>query len=142
MIILDTNVVSELQKKEPDERVIAWLDAQEPTNLFLTAISVEELLLGVHLLPPGKRMQQLSTAVEAILQVDFKGRILPYDATAAMYYGMRISDARKQGYTIGHADGQIAAIAIANKHAPVATRDRKPFDALRVDVINPWDYDL
>lgn len=142
MIIVDTNVISELQKKAPDPRVLAWFDAQEPSNLFLTAITAEELLFGVFLLPQGKRMQQLSGAVSAILEDDFRGRILPYDATAAMFYGMRVSAARKQGITIGHADGQIASIAIANNLAPVATRDHEPFEALRVDVINPWEFDL
>lgn len=142
MIIVDTNVISELQKKAPNPNVVAWFDAQEPTNLFVTAITAEELLYGVYLLPQGKRMQQLSNAISAILEDDFRGRILPYNEAAAYFYGMRVSDARKRGISIGHADGQIASIAIANNLAPVATRDHEPFEALRVNVINPWEYDL
>ncbi len=142
MIILDTNVISETQKKIPDPNVMAWLDAQDPTNLYLTAITVGELLFGVFCLDPGEKMQRLSEAVAAIVEDDFRGRILPYDAGAAQFYGMRLAAARRQGITIGQADGQIAAIAIQNQIAPIATRDRKPFEALRLDVINPWEYHI
>lgn len=138
MIILDTNVISELQKPAPSENVIAWLDAQDPSNLYLTSVTVGELMFGVFSMPRGAKFESLSNAVSALVEEDFKGRIIPYDATAAYYFGMRVGSARRNGKTIGLADGQIASIAIANDLAPVATRDSKPFEMLNVDVIDPW----
>lgn len=140
MIVLDTNVISETQKSNPDERVMAWLDAQEPGDLYVTAITAEELLFGAFILPVGDRRARLMGTVEAMLEQDFGGRILPYDITAAMFYASRVSGARERGITIGHADGQIGAIVAAQRAATIATRDTSPFQAMRVDVINPWDY--
>ena len=140
MIILDTNVISETQRKQPDPNVMAWLDAQEPSNLYLTAITVGELMFGVSSMERGPRQKRLTDAVSAIVEIDFRGRILPYDATAAGNYGTRVGAARRQGITIGQADGQIAAIAAANDVAPVATRDRRPFEALGLEVIDPWAF--
>ena len=140
MIVLDTNVVSEVQKPNPDKRVMAWLDAQEPGDLYVTAITAEELLFGTFILPVGNRRARLVGAVEAILQEDFKGRVLPYDVTAALVYAMRVSAARQRGITIGHADGQIGAVVAAQKAAKIATRDTGPFEALGIEVINPWEY--
>lgn len=140
MIILDTNVISEMQRPTPNPNVVAWLNAQDPTNLYLTAVTVGELLFGAHVLPPGKRQKALSDSVAAIVENDFDGRVLPYDATAAYFYGMRIAAAKRSGVSIGVADGQIAAISFAQNIVPVATRDRKPFDMLNVDVIDPWAY--
>lgn len=138
MILLDTNVISETQKSRPDPNVMAWLNAQEPTNLYLTSVTVGEMFFGVFSMKRGPRFEHLSGAIAAIVEEDFHGRILPYDAGAAYFYGMRIGAARRSGVTIGIADGQIAAIAMANNNPPVATRDRKPFEALGVDVIDPW----
>lgn len=140
MIILDTNVLSETQRPNPDPKVLAWLDAQTPANLYLTAITVGELMFGVHCLDPGARFRRLLDTLTTIIADDFRGRILPYDEAAASMYGKQIGAARRAGITIGQADGQIAAIAFAHDAAPVATRDRKPFDALHLSVINPWDY--
>lgn len=140
MIILDTNVISELQKPAPSENVIAWLDAQDPTNLYLTSVTVGELWYGIYSMPNGARFERLKSAIAALVEDDFKDRILSYDATAADYFGMRVGGARQAGKTIGLADGQIAAIAIANNLAPVATRDSKPFEMLNVDVIDPWSF--
>ncbi len=138
MIILDTNVVSETQKQRPSATVMAWLDAQDPTNLYLTSVTVGELVFGVTCLDAGARRLALEAAVQAIVEDDFRGRVLPYDAKAARLYGTRIATARRQGHSIGMADGQIAAIALSNEGAAVATRDRKPFDVLQVEVIDPW----
>lgn len=138
MIILDTNVISETQKTRPDPNVMAWLNAQEPTNLYLTSVTVGEMFFGVFSMKNGPRFEYLSEAVATIVEEDFQGRILPYEATAAYFYGMRIGQARQRGITIGIADGQIASIAIANNNPPVATRDCRPFEALGLDVIDPW----
>lgn len=139
MIILDTNVISELQKPTPNPNVVAWLDNQEPTNLYLTAITAAELMFGAHCLPDGKRAAYLQDAVAHIIEDQFRGRILPFDATAAYYYGMRMAVVRREGISVGYADGQIASIAVANNIAPIATRDTAPFEAFRLDVINPWE---
>ncbi len=138
MIILDTNVISELQKPQPNTNVVDWLDQQEPTNLYLTSITAAELMYGAHSLPDGKRATELQDTVAHIIEDQFRGRILPFDATAAHYYGMRMAQVRKEGIAVGFADGQIASIAVANNVAPVASRDTAPFEAFRLDVINPW----
>lgn len=139
MIILDTNVISETQKLRPDSSVMAWLDAQDPTNLYLTAVTAAELIFGVCCLEAGARRNGLEKAVAAILAEDFEGRILPFDLAAARIYGEAIAAARKRGHSIATADGQIAAIAMARGNVPVATRDRAPFRALGVDLIDPWN---
>ena len=140
MIVLDTNVVSEVQKTSPNERVMAWLDAQEPGDLYITAVTAEELLFGAYILPIGDRRARLVGTIEAILQDDFNGRVLPYDVTASQFYASRVSAARERGITIGHADGQIGSIVAAQRAAKIATRDTGPFEAMRIEVINPWDY--
>ena len=140
MIVLDTNVLSEVHKKAPDANVMAWLDAQEPGDLYLTAITAEELLFGAHLHPAGERRSLLIGTVAAIIEDDFLGRVLPYDHSAANYYAMRVSGARARGITIGHADGQIGAIVAAQKSAWIATRDTAPFEAMGLKVLNPWEY--
>lgn len=140
MIILDTNVLSEVQKPKPNKQVMAWLDAQEPGDLYVTAITAEELLFGALILPVGDRRARLVGAIEAMLQDDFNARVLPYDVTASQVYASRVSAARERGITIGHADGQIGAIVAAQKAARIATRDTGPFEAMRIAVINPWDY--
>ena len=140
MIVLDTNVLSEVQKPAPNDRVMAWLDSQEPGDLYVTAITAEELLFGAFILPVGNRRSRLVGTIKAMLQDDFAGRILPYDGTASLFYAMRVSSARERGITIGHADGQIGAIVAAQKVAKVATRDTGPFEAMGVEVINPWEY--
>lgn len=138
MIILDTNVISETQKKGPDEAVMDWLDAQDPTNLYLSTITAAELVFGVQSMPEGRRRDGLATAVTEILKEDFAGRLLPFDAAAAWVYGERVAAARKRGYTISMADGQIAAITLSRPGAMVATRDWAPFVALGADVLDPW----
>lgn len=138
MIILDTNVISETQKPVPDERVMAWLDTLDLSSTYLTAITVAELLYGVGQLPDGRRKADLDRAVATFIGKTFYGRVLAFDAAAANFFGPMMAAARREGQTISFADGAIAAIARANKHATVATRDIGPFAALRVAVVNPW----
>lgn len=115
-----------------------WLDAQDLTNLYLTSITVGELAFGVSCLPAGARRKALETATTAIVEEDFRGRVLPYDTRASWIYGAAIAKARSRGRAIGMADGQIGAIVLANPGACIATRDRAPFDAMGIDVIDPW----
>ena len=138
MIILDTNVVSEPMRPDRNGRVLAWLDAQEPETLYLTAVNLAELLVGVEVLPKGKRRDGLEAGLIDLISGLFGPRILPFDGEAAKVYAPLIGRARAAGRTIGLADGQIAAIAAANGFA-VATRDTSPFKAAGVAVINPWD---
>jgi toxin FitB len=138
VIILDTNVVSEPMKPDADRGVQAWLDEQIAETLYLTSISLSELLLGVELLPDGKRKEGLAAALTELLVTLFGPRILSFDQQAATIYAARISRARASGRTISMADGQIAAIAAAHGFT-VATRDTAAFIAAGVPVVNPWD---
>jgi predicted nucleic acid-binding protein len=136
MIILDTNVVSEPMKPDASPAVLAWLDRQAAETLYLTTTSMAELLLGIAILPGGKRKEGLDNALSDLMSYLFGSRILTFDQAAAKAYAPLVSRARVSG-TIAVADGQIAAIATANGFA-VATRDTRPFAAAGVAVINPW----
>jgi predicted nucleic acid-binding protein len=138
VIILDTNVVSEPMKPDGDRGVQAWLDEQIAETLYLTSISLSELLLGVEVLPHGKRKEGLATALNELLVALFGSRILPFDQQAAMMYAARVSRARTSGRAISMADAQIAAIAAVHGFT-VATRDTAPFVAAGVPVVNPWE---
>jgi predicted nucleic acid-binding protein len=137
VIILDTNVVSEPMKPGGDPAVRDWLDRQAADTLYLTATSLSELLLGIDLLPEGKRKRDLAGALWALLEKLFAGRILPFDERAALAYAPIVRRARAAGHDISFADGQIAAVAAAREFA-VATRDVRPFTAAGVPLINPW----
>ena len=138
MIILDTNVVSEPMKSDGDRGVQAWLDEQIAETLYITSISISELLLGVELLPDGKRKEGLAIALSDLLATLFGDRVLSFDLQAATLYAARISKARAAGQAISMADGQIAAIAAVHGFT-VATRDTAPFVAAGVAVMNPWE---
>jgi toxin FitB len=138
VIVLDTNVVSEPMKPDGDRRVEAWLDEQVAETLYITSISLSELLLGIEILPNGKRKKELSVALRDLLETLFGDRILSFDLQAAITYATRISKARTTGRAISMADGQIAAVAAAHGFT-VATRDTAPFLAAGVPVVNPWE---
>jgi toxin FitB len=121
-----------------DRRVEAWLDEQVAETLYITSISLSELLLGVQLLPDGKRKDGLGAALRYLLETLFGERVLPFEIQAAITYSARISKARAAGQAISTADGQIAAIAAVHGFT-VATRDTSPFVAAGVSVVNPWD---
>lgn len=137
MIILDTNVVSEPMRPHGNPAVLRWLDQQADETLYLTATSFAELLLGVEILPKGKRKAGMAAALAGLIAELFGSRILPFDAAAASHYASLVGRARAAGHAVGVADGQIAAIAAANGFA-VATRDASPFQVTGVPVVNPW----
>ena len=137
MIILDTNVVSEPMKPNGEPNVLAWLDNQVADTLFLTSISLAELLAGIEIMPDGKRKSALNADLGGLMSKLFGARILPFDDRAAYEYAPLISNARAAGKTISFPDGQIAAIAKAHGFT-VATRDAAPFEAVGVPIINPW----
>jgi toxin FitB len=140
MIVLDTNVVSEPMKAEANPAVAAWLDRQAVETLYLTAVSLAELLVGVEILPAGKRRHGIGAALGELVSTLFGPRVLPFDQEAAKAYAILVARARTAGHVISVSDGQIAAIATANGFI-VATRDVAPFLAAGVPVINPWRTD-
>ena len=136
MIILDTNVLSAPLKAAANPAVAAWLDRQRPETLYLTTITLAELLLGIELLPVGLRRSRLEARINAVIDSFGDRRMLTFDPAAARLFALLMSRARAAGHAIGVADGQIAAIAAAHGFA-VATRDTAPFVAAGVAVINP-----
>ncbi|GAB1390372.1 MAG: ribonuclease VapC [Rubrivivax sp.] len=136
MIVLDTNVVSEAMKPVPDVVVRAWLNAQAAETLYLSSVTLAELLFGIRALPVGKRKNMLDRALEGLLGL-FEGRVLPFDAEAARQYAELAVAARSGGRGFPTPDGYIAAIA-ASRGFIVASRDTRPFEAAGVTVIDPW----
>lgn len=141
MILLDTNVVSEPMRPNPDRNVLAWLDAQAAEALYLATVSLAELLLGIESLPAGKRRKALAAALHEQVIALFGRRIVPFDLAAAEAYAQIVTRARRHGHPIGVADAQIAAIAASHQFT-VATRDEGPFHAVGVPIINPWTASL
>jgi predicted nucleic acid-binding protein len=138
MIALDTNVISETMKASPSPQVIGWLNAQEGDALFVTSITIAEILLGIALLDDGKRKYDLASSVDALINKVFAGRVLPFDDKAANYYASIVVKRKKIGKPISFADAQIAAICVANGYA-IATRNTKDFEEIGIKVINPWE---
>lgn len=138
MIILDTNLVSEPLRPEPEARVLTWLDTQPVETLYLTAITTAELHAGIALLPAGQRRSRLQNSLEQTILPLFNGRTLPFDQTCAPAYARLLARSRKAGRAIATADAFIAAIALTHSFA-VATRDTAPFKAAGVQVIDPWE---
>ena len=136
MILLDTNVVSEAMKPEPGDAVRAWLDDQAAETLYLSSVTVAELMFGIGALPGGKRKDRLTEALEGVMEL-FADRILPFDTGAARRYADLAVKARTAGKGFPASDGYIAAIAAARDFA-VATRDTSAFDAAGLAVIDPW----
>ncbi len=138
MIICDTNVVSEPMRLQPDAEVLAWLDSQIEGALYLTSVSLAELLTGIAYLPDGRKRADRADILEFNLNTLFGERVLSFDERAAKAFAQIMGDARKAGKAISLPDGQIAAIAKVQGFT-VATRDTAPFIAAGVKVINPWE---
>ena len=138
MIVINTNVVSELMRARPDPAVLAWFAGHATETLFLTAVSEAELRTGAAILPDGQRRDRLVRAIDAMIDQDFAGRILPFDSPAARSYAEIAAARRAAGKPIMDADCQIAAITGACG-AAIATRNVKDFGGCGIEVINPWD---
>jgi len=138
MIVLDTNVISEMMRPAPSPLVISWLDAQRAETLYLSAITIAEIRFGIACLPEGKRRDSLAGAFARTEDL-FAGRVLAFDHEAGKRYANLAASARSIGSGFPTPDGYIAAIAAANGYA-VATRDVAPFEAGNIPVINPWEY--
>ncbi len=137
MILLDTNVLSELIRPEPHEEVMTWLDSLDPAAVATTAITAAELLYGVARSPAGRRKEQLSEAISGLIHEDFEDRVEPFDATAAAHYAGLVSDRERSGRPIGVADAQIAAIC-RKLQATLATRNTGDFEGAGIDLVDPW----
>lgn len=137
MIILDTNVVSELMKASPAQRVVAWMTRQSTMSLYTTSVTQAEVLHGIALLPAGKRQKAFEEAAKAMFERAFDGRILPFGSDAAYPYARIAAERRRAGRPIAQLDAQIAAIARA-AGAAIATRDTADFEGCGLVVIEPW----
>jgi predicted nucleic acid-binding protein len=137
MVVLDTNVLSELMRPRPAPAVEIWVAAQPSASLFTTAVTQAEVLLGLALLPPGRRRSGLLAAADAIFEVDLAGRVLSFDSAAAREFAVIAASGRQAGRPIAQADAQIASIA-RSRGAALATRNVADFEVCGVRVIDPW----
>ena len=135
--LLDTNVVSETVKPTPEERVLAWLEAQRPAELFLAAQTIGELVRDARKVKEKDRRERFQKWIEQDLTEQFDGRVLPFDETAAVLWGRLMGDGNRSGRTPAAADAQIAAIAI-HHGLTLVTRNLKDFEAFGVTLFNPW----
>jgi predicted nucleic acid-binding protein len=140
VIVIDTNVVSELMRPAPAQAVLDWFGRQDPSALHLSAVSEAELRRGVAILPEGRRRDALRAAIGAMVAEDFAGRVLPFDGPAAIAFAAIFAERRASGRPIGFPDCQIAATARA-RGAAIATRNLIDFEGCGVAVLNPWDGD-
>jgi predicted nucleic acid-binding protein len=137
MIVLDTNVVSEAMKPEPHPAVRAWLNEQAAQTLYLSSVTLAELLFGIGVLPAGKRRDMLAQTLDGLMGL-FRDRVLPFDVDAARRYAELAVAAKAAGRGFPTPDGYIAAIATSRGFI-VASRDMAPYAAANVTVINPWE---
>ncbi|MEW5891136.1 MAG: type II toxin-antitoxin system VapC family toxin [Pseudomonadota bacterium] len=137
MILLDTNVVSEAMRPEPHPAVRNWLNQQPAETLYLSSVTLAELLFGIAALPTGKRKSALERAFDGLMEL-FGDRVLSFDLDAARHYAELAVTARTAGLGFPTPDGYIAAIA-ASRGFIVASRDRGPYQAAGLKVIDPWD---
>lgn len=137
MIILDTNVISELTRPVPDSGVIAWLDSLPPEEAAITAITAAELRYGVRRMPDGRRKTELSEAVSALINTDFRGRVEAFDVLAADQYADVVTARERAGKPIGISNAQIASICRV-LNAALATHNTSDFTGTGVNLINPW----
>lgn len=138
MILLDTNVVSEVMKASPAAAVLAWLNAHDSDRLYVSAITVGEIAYGLRVLPDGRRRSALAERFGRFIARGFDQRVLVYDEPAARVYGDVMGERRERGCPMAVPDGQIAAIARSN-HLAVATRNAVDFEHCGVDVVNPFE---
>ena len=137
MILLDTNVLSELLRPSPAAAVLGWLARQRPEAVGTTSITQAEMLYGVGVLPRGRRRDTLESAVQALFAEDFAGRVFAFDAQAAPHYAAIAVECRRRGRPVGQLDAQIAAIALA-RGCELATRNVADFAHCGVALVDPW----
>ncbi len=137
MIVLDTNVISEMLRAQPNPRVTEWLAAQPMASLFTASLVQAEILYGIAILPRGRRQVRLASVVAPIFEDDLRGRVLPFDAAAASHFAEIAAARRRKGRPISQIDAQIAAIT-RSRGAKLATRNIPDFADCGVELIDPW----
>lgn len=137
MIILDTNVISELIRKVPAPQVLQWFDQQSTQPVMTTAITVAELRYGVHSMPRGKRQQELDAAIAGMLEQQFPGNVLSFNTATAEIYGVLAASLRSQGIVIGQSDMMIAATTL-QYNATLATRNTRHFVHCNLKLADPF----
>jgi predicted nucleic acid-binding protein len=138
VIILDTNVLSALMRKDPDDSVVGWLDRQPAESIWITTITLFESRFGLALLPAGRRRRLLEAAFDKLLAEDLENRVLDFDSAAANQSAAIAAERQAAGRPIDMRDTQIAGIAAARR-ATIATRNVRHFEGLRVAVVDPWE---
>ena len=140
MILLDTNVLSEVMRPKPNPAVLTWVDSQELTGLWTCTIVVAEVLSGLDLMPAGNRKERLGEKAEQMFSNLFTDRVLNFDQLAARIYGTVLLKRRNRGRPIDEMDALIAATALAHG-ATLATRNTADFEDCGVELVNPWEAD-
>lgn len=138
MIVLDTNVISELLRAQADAQVLEWLAAQSRAVVYTTAITQAEVLYGLRVMPDGRRKSALEEAVRLVFREEFSGRLLPFDSTAAEAFSCIAAERRRTGQPISQFDAQIAAI-VRCRDATLATRNVRDFVDCGIAVVDPWE---
>lgn len=136
MILVDTNVWSELVRAAPDQRVVLW-EQSNAERLWLSAVVIGEFLSGVELLPEGRRRHSLRAAYRDVIDL-YRDRIVPFDLSAGFHYAQVLARQEQAGRNPGTADTQIAATALSRKMS-LATRNVRHFEGLELELINPWE---
>ncbi len=140
MIILDTNVISELMREKPHENVKAWIAAHKPANLSLTTIVIAEIQRGLVRLPKGRRRKTLESNFSTFITDAFSDRIFSFDEEAAYIYGGIAAKREKEGFSTDTVDLMIAAI-VKSQNASIATRNTTDFEGCGIKIINPWNFE-
>jgi predicted nucleic acid-binding protein len=137
VIILDTNIISEMMKPLPSQELLSWMDRQATDILYLTSISIAEIMYGLGVLPKGKRRSDLEQAFSSVKKEAFMGRILSFDEKSADFYGELMGNSKMKGRVMSFCDGQIAAIVKQHGFC-LATRNIKDFSHCGIMLINPF----
>lgn len=138
-ILLDTNVLSELMRAKPAAELLDWFEREQSASFFVSAVTRAEILLGIGLLPAGKRRDSLASGAEQMFAEDFVGRCLPFDEGSATEYAVLVAARIRQGHSISTEDAQIAAVALING-LMLATRNGRDFKGIEgLTVLNPWE---
>ena len=137
MVILDTNVLSELTRREPDPNVVAWLDRQSPSSIWITSVTLMEIRFGLQILPAGRRRRLLTKMYDEVLVDEIGMRIAPFDHLAAQHAAGLMASRHKRGHPVDLRDTMIAGIVLS-RNATLATRNTPHFEDVIRSVINPW----
>jgi predicted nucleic acid-binding protein len=139
VIVLDTNVLSEMLRPQPDPSVMDWIDSITRSMIVTTSVTRAELMYGIEIMPSGKRRDLLRCLVHDVFEIDLRGRLLGFDRDAADAYAVIGSIRRSMGQPVGHADTMIAPI-VHSRGAVLATRNIRDFVGCGVSVVNPWGH--